>query len=213
MTTNIRINLTKIGLFCAFVILNIACKEHDKIQAYYYEVYETLDSVPQHYQAIKIIDRNGIREQITYRYSDINKTLTGKSIEYYKLCGKDLLKLRNMNDSGKLFLSTRHKDSCIICRTGNELYDNVAAVTHCFRGKKRVKLSDNKSISSYEFTKEVGFGIDHEICTVLYDQSYVPIKIVNIDGLTYIDTINRISSIPSEFDSLLNTEEDWVKNK
>lgn len=213
MTVNICINLTKIGIFCIFLILNTACKEHRKTQEYYYEVYEILDSVPQHYQAIKIIDKNGIREQITYRYSDINKKLTGKSIEYYKILGNNILKLNNINDSGKLYISTEYIDSCITYSTGNNLHDLVASIIHCYRGRRIIKSNENKWITSYEFSKSYGTGMGNVSYRVFYDTSFIPIKTERISGYSNNDSILRISSIPSEFKSLLNKEQDWCNKK
>ena len=102
MIANIHISVTKINFVFVFLLLTTACKESGQIKEYYYEVYQDMDSIPCGYQAVKIIDKNDIRQQITYRYSDNNKKLTGKTTEYYKLLGNNILKLNNVNDSGNV---------------------------------------------------------------------------------------------------------------
>lgn len=208
----IRSYAIKISLACIILLLFTACKDNKVVKEYYYEIYQNMDSIPHNYQAVKIIDRNDIRKQVTYRYNDICKKLTDKPIEYFKLSGTNVWQLNNINDGGKLYLSTEYIDSCITYAFGNDLYDIVASTTHCFRGRKRLKQSNGQYITSYEFTKTFGLGMDNVSYSVFYDMSFVPIKAERIAGYSPIDRINRINSIPSEFESLLNKEVEWTQH-
>ncbi len=212
ITTNIHTYILKICFIC-ILLLNIACKENWQIHEYYYEVYQYMDSIPCEYQAIKIIDKNGIRQQITYRYNDKHKELTGKSTEYYKLIRNNILKLNNANDSGQLYMSAEYLDSCITYSTGNGLHDLVASITHCFLGKKRIKMDENTSITSYEFSKKYGMGMETVLYRDFYDTSFILLKTERISGYSGVESIRRINFIPYEFKSLLKQEQDWTQYK
>ena len=204
-----KIYIKKISFVCTLLLFCIACKEEIKVKEYYYKVYESKDSIPYYYQAVKIVDKNNIREQITYVYNDIDKKISLKPIEYYKLQGNNMLKLGNINSSGRLYLSTEYVDSCITYGYGDELYDDVAAITHCFRGKKVIEFED-KHIESYEFSKTYGLGGTAVLYKVFYDKSFIPIKTERISGYSYINIIVRTNFVPYEFKLLLNREQEWV---
>ena len=202
----------KISFVCIFLLLLISCKEDIKIEKYYYEVYTDMDTILYSYSATKIIDSNDVRKQITYRYNDIEKKIVRKSIEYYRLNGKNMFLLKNNTDSGKLFLSAEHIDSCITYSYGDELYDQVAAITHCFLGENKLKVSEDNYIESYEFYKIHGLGGMGSVkYKVFYDKSFVPIRTERTAGYSPIDTIIRTDSIPFEFKILLNQEHEWVQ--
>ena len=210
--TKIIKNIAKIHNFlCIFLLLFIACREDVKVKEYYYKVYYEIDlnetdSVFYSYHAIKITDKNNIREQITYRYSDHRKQITNKSIEYYKLTKNSLTQLNNINDNkGKLVLSTKHVDSCVLYSYGNELHDRIAAITHCFLGEKKIKSVEGKYVESYEFYKMYGLEMGL-VYRVFYDKSFIPIKTVREEGYAPIDSIIRTNVIPSEFKLLLNID-------
>ena len=192
------------------ILLFTACEDDIVVKKYYYEVYQFEDSIPCGYQAVKIIDKNNKRKNIIYQYSVFRKEINYKKIAYYKLDKNNMFWLRNANDdTGKLYLSTKYKDSCIIYGYDDEVYNKIAAITHCYIGKKRIKLSENNYIKSYEFYQECGLGIDAVLCRIFYDKSFIPIKVEYLQN-TRTDLIIRTNNIPSEFKLLLSKEQEWI---
>ena len=187
-------------IFC--LLLTTTCSttsKKEEAQVYYYEMYTDMDSIPTGYQIIKIVDSNDIRKQFTYNYFVNTGIMVFESKQYYKILGDDLFKLNNIEDNGVLYLSTKHKDSCITYSTGDEIMDVVLAETHCFQGKKSIIVNNNEFKTAYEFYKTYGKGFDNVMCRVYYDTSLIPIKEEWISGgYTSIDSIRRTSCIPFE---------------
>ena len=209
----IKICLNKRLIICVFLLLFVACKEeHKKIETYYYKeyYYSVANNTSNHsYCAMKIIEEYDIRKQITYIYSDFAKEITHKTIEYYKLLESGMLLLKNVNDTGKLYLSTKFIDSCITYNYDNEIYNYVAAKTHCFLGEEKMTINKEKdTINSYVFHKAYGIGFA-VVYKVFYDNFFIPIKTEIIAGDVPIDSVIRTNSIPYEFELLLREEQEW----
>ena len=209
MIKNFQIYVKKISFVCACILLFIACEDGMVVKEYYYKIYCDTDSLPCSYQAVKIFDRNNIRTQIAYEYSNFTKEIRNKEIKYYKLTNNSMFLLKNINDDGKLYLSIEHIDSCIRYNYADESYNQIAALTHCYLGEKRIKLSEDNYIESYEFCQEYGLGIDGTEYRTFYDKSFIPIKMKYVSGYSPIDSIIRTDFIPSEFELLLNREQEW----
>jgi hypothetical protein len=196
-------------------LLFTACKERTITKEHYYENYTFGSSNPTSYLATKTIDKGNRRKQITYRYSDFAKEITKKEIDYFILTKNCMFVPKKADGTKSLYLSTKYVDSCIVwippVEPNDYFIDNsFAAKTHCFIGEKKIKLGENNYIETYEFYYKIGLAEDAPLHRIFYDKSFILVRMENVSGYTYFDSLIRINSIPLEFELLLNKEQEWT---
>lgn len=205
MMRNIVVYLLKNSIVVSILFFSVSCKIQQIEKTYYYSVIREGDTIPRVFFAIVVSEKNSIRKTIQYRYNSDKNAIEDTLIEYYKLKGKELFKLRNKNDSeGECYLSVK-SDTCVVFNHFDPILNEVLCTKHCFIGKKTIKTrQESDSIEAYVFVKKVGQQ-ESVIFEVYYNKSFVLVKEEYIEG--YCPELKRelVNNIPEGFVFLLNS--------
>lgn len=159
MMKNSNIYIINSCLLISLLIFSLSCKNQQSKYIYYYAELFKEEITPDTYYATIITEEKNIRKIRYYVFSVYSNTIVDSLTEYYKFEDEEIYKLRKKDDiKGEPFLSTK-TDTCIVYNHSDKLLNEVLSTKHCFIGKEKIKLGQNKElIESYVFLRTVGLN-------------------------------------------------------